>query len=82
MPWTDVIKLFTAVIYKWAKTARVFVLCKSFHPRLMFLSKVGTYLSGAPFRKADGIICKDKPRLERLAKYEHSSIFSPFNIHK
>ncbi len=39
----NVIILFTTVIYKFAKKARVFMLDKSFQPCLMFVDKAGAY---------------------------------------
>jgi hypothetical protein len=38
-PRANVMKHFTAVIYKWAKEARVFVLGEPFHPSLVFVRK-------------------------------------------
>jgi len=47
MPGPNVIKLFTAAIYKCSEYARVFVLGKPFPPRLMYVGKVRDYLSAA-----------------------------------
>jgi len=43
--WPNFIKLFTFVIYKCLKLAGVFVRGKHFQPSVIFLSKVGAYLS-------------------------------------
>jgi hypothetical protein len=40
-PGPNVIKLFTAVIYEFSSSARVFVFDKSFQPSLMFVGKAG-----------------------------------------
>ena len=46
----NVIKLFTAVIYKFSYSVRVFVPGKIFQPSLMFVGKAGAYPVEEPFR--------------------------------
>jgi len=46
----NVIKLFTAVSYKFSQKAREFVRGNSFQPSLMFVGNSGAFLSEAPFR--------------------------------
>jgi hypothetical protein len=48
-PGASTIKLFTAVIYRFFQEARVFVLGKTFYPRLMFVGEARSLpKSGAP----------------------------------
>jgi hypothetical protein len=49
-PGACTIKLFTAVICRFSKKARVFASGKPFQPSLMFGVKAGAYLSGEPVR--------------------------------
>ncbi len=48
--WGNVIKLFTAVSYKFSKQPSVFARDKPFMPRLFFVRKAGAYTIEEPFR--------------------------------
>jgi len=74
----NVVRLVTAVIYKWTK-AWAFFPGKPFQPNLMFLSETTTYLSEALFRrstlgKARGLTYKHYTEVERLVRDKPSNL--------
>jgi hypothetical protein len=78
-PRQNVIKLFTAVIYKCLQYARVFFPGKPFQPSLMFFDKAGAFAIEEPFScstlgQAPGLAHKQETRLERPATDKNSSL--------
>jgi hypothetical protein len=63
---TNVIKLFTVLIYKLAMSVIVFIIAKLFLTGLIFTSKAEACPSGEPFK------------LKRLGRDKHSSLLGPF----
>ncbi len=67
------------VTFEWAQKARVFVPGKPFESILMFASKARVYPSEASFgcytlRKASGLACIQKTKLERPVRDKHSTL--------
>ncbi len=67
-PGVNVIKLFTAVIYKFSEKARLFVSCKPFKDSIVFVGEAGVYNSETAFkcstlRLASGLAHKRITRL-------------------
>jgi hypothetical protein len=80
-PGANVIQLLFFVTYVWSKSARVFVLGKTFQPSpsIMFTVQYRNIPErGAPERGFPWVgyilTCKHWTRLERLARDKHSSL--------